>query len=61
MVEQKEDETDQGGKEGTVGRNQEAKEENLTETRLGFRSDRAAKTNRRAFCGRFVAMATTLA
>lgn len=29
-----EEETDQGGKEGTVGRNQEAKEENLTE-RLG--------------------------
>ena len=46
MVEQKEDETDQGGKEGTAGRNQEAKEENLTETRHGFRSDRAAKTNR---------------
>ena len=29
MVEQKEDETDQGGKEGTVGRNQEAKEERV--------------------------------
>ncbi|KAK1132359.1 hypothetical protein K0M31_016467 [Melipona bicolor] len=43
---EEEDEADQGGKEGTVGRNQEAKEESLTETRLGFRSDRAAKTNR---------------
>lgn len=60
MEEEEEEEEDQGGKEDDGKSTRDSKRDGGVESNraaLGFRSDRAAKTNRRAFCSRFVAVA----
>lgn len=60
MEEEEEEEEDQGGKEDDGKSTRDSKRDGGVEsnrTALGFRSDRATKTNRRAFCSRFVAVA----
>lgn len=54
-------EEDQGGKGGSDKSTRDSKRNGGVESNraeLSFRSDRAAKTNRRAFCSRSVAVAT---
>lgn len=55
-----EEEEDQGGKGDGKSTRDSKRDEGAESNRaeLGFRSDRAAKTNHRAFCSRFVDVAT---